>query len=200
MLAYDPLYVAQFCGSRAESRASEINPKSRPRVITPHPGELARLLGDRDAKSINAHRIDAAREAARIAECVVVLKGHQTLIADRDGTVHMLFCLEYMRCFYQRSTDEGETWSTPVEITGAFDTFRAAYPWKVLATGPGHGIQLSGGRLLVPVWLSTGTGGHAHRPSAVSVIISDDHGKTWQRGEIVVKNPNGEIRAQLRAG
>ena len=39
------------------------------------------------------------------------------LIADRDGTVHMLFCLEYMRCFYQRSTDDGVTWSTPVEIT-----------------------------------------------------------------------------------
>jgi len=71
------------------SRAHEINPHSRPRVITPHPGELARLLGDRDAKSINANRIDAAREAARIANCVVVLKGHQTLIADRDGHVNV---------------------------------------------------------------------------------------------------------------
>ena len=71
------------------SRASEINPQSRPRVITPHPGELARLLGDRDAKAINANRIDAAREAARAANCVVVLKGHQTLIADRDGHVNV---------------------------------------------------------------------------------------------------------------
>jgi len=71
------------------SRANEINPKSRPRVITPHPGELARLLGDRDAKSINANRIDAAREAARAANCVVVLKGHQTLIADPEGHVNV---------------------------------------------------------------------------------------------------------------
>ena len=71
------------------SRANEINPNARPRVITPHPGELARLLGDRDAHAINANRIDAAREAARVANCVVVLKGHQTLIADRDGHVNV---------------------------------------------------------------------------------------------------------------
>src|SRR5262249_47365925 len=45
-------------------RIAEINPEGRPRVITPHPGELARLVGG-DAKSINAARIDAARDAAR---------------------------------------------------------------------------------------------------------------------------------------
>ena len=60
----------------------------------------------------------------------------------------------------------------------------------MLATGPGHGIQLVSGRLIVPVWLSTGTGGHAHRPSCVAVIYSDDHGKTWQRGDIVVRDPD----------
>jgi NAD(P)H-hydrate epimerase len=71
------------------SRASEINPNGRPRVITPHPGELARLLGRDNAKSINAARIDAVREAARVANCVVVLKGHQTLIADPEGHVNV---------------------------------------------------------------------------------------------------------------
>ena len=69
-------------------RAAEINPHGRPRVITPHPGELARLIGG-DARSINAARIDAAREAARKANCIVVLKGHQTLIADPDGYVRV---------------------------------------------------------------------------------------------------------------
>jgi Neuraminidase (sialidase) len=112
-------------------------------------------------------------------------------IADRqNGSVHFLYCVEYARCFYRRSDDEGASFTEPVEITAAFERFGPEYPWKVLATGPGHGIQLSGGRLLVPVWLSTGTGGHAHRPSAVSVIISDDHGTTWKRGEIVVAHPN----------
>lgn len=64
----------------------EINPAGRPRVITPHPGELARIIGS-DAKSINADRLRAAREAAAACRCVVVLKGHQTLIADPDGNV-----------------------------------------------------------------------------------------------------------------
>ncbi|MGN6182609.1 MAG: ADP-dependent NAD(P)H-hydrate dehydratase, partial [Thermoanaerobaculia bacterium] len=42
---------------------------------------------NRDAKSINANRIDAAREAARATQCVVVLKGFQSLVAEPDGSV-----------------------------------------------------------------------------------------------------------------
>lgn len=112
-----------------------------------------------------------------------------TLIADR-GVVHLLYCVEYMRCFYTRSEDDGATFAPPIEITRTFEDFKTDYDWKVLATGPGHGIRLSkSGRLIVPVWLSTGEGGHGHRPSAVSVILSDDSGKTWKRGDIVVKHP-----------
>jgi sialidase-1 len=125
-------------------------------------------------------------------------------IAGHDGTVHFLFCLEYMRCFYMRSEDDGVTWSKPMEITAAFDPFRPEYGWKVLATGPAHGIQLKSGRLLVPVWLSTGTGGgNAHHPSVTATIFSDDGGKTWQRGGIAVPNtdewvnPNETVVAQL---
>ena len=32
-------------------------------------------------------------------------------IAARDGTVHFVYCVEYMRCFYMRSDDDGVTWS-----------------------------------------------------------------------------------------
>jgi NAD(P)H-hydrate epimerase len=67
-------------------RASEINPRGFPRVITPHPGELARILGT-GTKSIADDRIAAVREAARACNCVVVLKGHQTLVAETDGHV-----------------------------------------------------------------------------------------------------------------
>jgi len=112
-------------------------------------------------------------------------------IVDRDtGAVHFLYCVEYARCYYMRSDDEGNTFTNPTDITPTFEKFRKHYDWRVLATGPGHGIQLTNGRLLIPVWLSTGTGGHAHRPSCVSVIYSDDHGQSWQRGEIVVAHPN----------
>jgi sialidase-1 len=127
-------------------------------------------------------------------------------IADRDGSIHFLYCVEYVRCFAIHSGDEGATWSTPVEITDTFERFRPEYDWKVIATGPGHGIQLRSGRLLVPVWLSTGTGGGAHRPSVTATIVSDDHGRTWYRGEIAVPNtpefiyPNETAAVELADG
>lgn len=65
-------------------KLAEINPRSLPRVITPHPGELGRLM-DMKAETINADRLASAREAARVSRCVVVLKGHQTIVADPDG-------------------------------------------------------------------------------------------------------------------
>ena len=135
-----------------------------------------------------------------------VTYNNPVLIADKDGTVHMLFCLEYMRCYYQRSTDDGLTWSEPTEITAAFEPFRKHYAWKVLATGPDHGIQLRNGRLIVPVWLSTGTGGNAHRPSVTATIYSDDQGKTWHASEIAVPcteewiNPNETTAIELADG
>ncbi len=135
-----------------------------------------------------------------------VTYNNPVLIADRDGTVHMVFCLEYMRCFYQRSDDDGNTWSKPIETTKTFEAFRKGYDWKVLATGPNHGIQLKNGRLLVPVWLSTGTGRNAHRPSVTATIVSDDGGKTWQASEIAIPNtrkfvnPNETVAVELADG
>ena len=132
------------------------------------------------------------------------------IVDHETGAVHFLYCLEYMRCFYMRSDDDGATWTKPVEITKTFEDFRSDYDWKVLATGPSHAIQLTHGpkrgRLVVPVWLSLGTGGHAHRPSVTATIYSDDHGKTWQRGDIAVPDtsefiyPNETVVVQLSDG
>ncbi|HWS70744.1 MAG TPA: NAD(P)H-hydrate dehydratase, partial [Thermoanaerobaculia bacterium] len=83
-----PLVIDASALNAFAGRAEELNPHGRPRVITPHPGELARLLGT-DAKTINADRIGAARDAASRTNCVVVLKGSQTLVADREGFVHV---------------------------------------------------------------------------------------------------------------
>jgi sialidase-1 len=126
-------------------------------------------------------------------------------IADEhSGAVHFLYCVEYARCFYVRSDDEGRTFGEPVEITATIERFRAEYEWKVLATGPGHGIQLRTGRLIVPVWLSTSDGGHAHRPSRVATIYSDDGGATWERGDIVptaeLVNPSETAAVELEDG
>ena len=79
-------------------------------------------------------------------------------------------------------------WSKAVDeglFEVATDAARYAAEALVIATGPGHGIQLTKGphkgRLVVPVWLSLGTGGHAHRPSVTATIYSDERGRTRRR-------------------
>jgi sialidase-1 len=109
-------------------------------------------------------------------------------IVDRvTGAIEFLYCINYARCYSMRSTDDGVTWSEPVDITASFEPLRKHYDWKVIATGPGHGIQLKCGRLVVPIWIAYGKEGD-HGPSAVSTLFSDDHGKTWKAGEIAVPN------------
>ena len=53
--------------------------REAPTVLTPHEGELARLL-DRDSKSVAAHRLAALRQAVERFRCIVVLKGYGTLV------------------------------------------------------------------------------------------------------------------------
>ena len=55
-----------------------------PTVLTPHAGELGRLLG-REPDAIEAHRLDCAREAARVSGAVVLLKGDDTIVASPGG-------------------------------------------------------------------------------------------------------------------
>ncbi len=57
-----------------------------PRVLTPHSGELGRLLGE-EASWVNAHRVEAASRAVERFGCVFLLKGAGTLIAGPDKGV-----------------------------------------------------------------------------------------------------------------
>ncbi len=139
------------------------------------------------------------------------------MIADANGTLHALFCHNYARVFRMRSNDDGLTFSQPVEITADLEPLRQRYPWRVIATGPGHGIQLATGRLVVPIWMSSGETGEfgagklGHRPSDVASIYSDDHGLTWRCGETVVadgqvaygetiRNPSETVPIELSDG
>jgi NAD(P)H-hydrate epimerase len=60
--------------------------RTAPTVLTPHAGELGRLLGV-DSQEIERERLRHARDAARRSAAVVVLKGDDTLIAHPDGLV-----------------------------------------------------------------------------------------------------------------
>ena len=65
-------------------RLDELAERDLPTILTPHAGELGRLLG-RSSADVQARRLSSAREAARRAGAVVVLKGDDTIVAAPDG-------------------------------------------------------------------------------------------------------------------
>ena len=69
-----------------EGHADELKGWGRWLVITPHPGEMARLIGS-TAGAVQKDRLNIARNFAREHQVVVVLKGNRTLIASPDGAV-----------------------------------------------------------------------------------------------------------------
>jgi NAD(P)H-hydrate epimerase len=66
-------------------RAGELK-QTKPLAITPHPGEMARLVGG-SVPEIQANRISIAKKAAAAWNAFVILKGQQTVIAAPDGRV-----------------------------------------------------------------------------------------------------------------
>lgn len=95
---------------------------------------------------------------------------------------------ELPTCYLQaiKSTDDGKTWSAPVELN-----LQVKEEWmQFLGTGPGKGIQLENGkhkgRLIVPVYFS-----NMARVMSCTVVYSDDDGRTWKRS--TSPNDNREI-------
>jgi NAD(P)H-hydrate epimerase len=67
-----------------ESHSNQLNGKGRLLVITPHPGEMARLAGCSTVE-IQKDRLRVARDFAREHELIVVLKGNRTLVVQPSG-------------------------------------------------------------------------------------------------------------------
>lgn len=57
-------------------------------VLTPHPGEMARLSGQ-DTEGVQGDREGAAATLAKEYDCVVALKGHETIVADASGETYV---------------------------------------------------------------------------------------------------------------
>src|SRR5690606_2361839 len=60
--------------------------RTAPTLLTPHPGELARLLATTVA-AVESDRLAAARDAARRSGATVLLKGHLSVVADPGGSL-----------------------------------------------------------------------------------------------------------------
>ena len=69
-----------------EGHAKELDGAHTPLVLTPHPGEMARLLNS-TVPAVQHDRINVARTFAREHRLVLVLKGHRTLVASPDGEI-----------------------------------------------------------------------------------------------------------------
>ena len=67
-------------------KMTEVGKAGRTIVLTPHPGEMARLAG-KSVEEIQSNRLEEARIFARRRGVTLVLKGSRTLIAHRDGRV-----------------------------------------------------------------------------------------------------------------
>ena len=66
-----------------EGRAKDIAARAQPTVLTPHPGEAARLVGEFDGRDDRARR-EAAVKLARVSRGIVILKGHGSVVTDGD--------------------------------------------------------------------------------------------------------------------
>jgi ADP-dependent NAD(P)H-hydrate dehydratase / NAD(P)H-hydrate epimerase len=86
VLDADGLNAHADSGAHGGCHLNDLAARTAPTVLTPHPGELARLL-DTDTGEIARQRLAHARQAAARAGAVVVLKGDDTLVADPCGLV-----------------------------------------------------------------------------------------------------------------
>ena len=114
------------------------------------------------------------------------------VIDASTGVIWLLFCKnrkdgdERMICegkaprtvWITSSDDDGATWAEPREITDAVKPPE----WSWYATGPGHGIQLTSGRLLIPCDHIVFENCVHEDPIHSHVIYSDDGGTTWLVG------------------
>jgi sialidase-1 len=117
---------------------------------------------------------------------------------ESEGQIMKGTTKEPRTVWLMKSTDDGRTWTEPVNISD--QARRDHWPWY--ATGPGVGIQLDRGehkgRLLIPCDHSDHDyGGHPYRSHA---IFSDDGGETWHISGAIGQKTNECQAVQLTDG
>jgi NAD(P)H-hydrate epimerase len=78
--------VVDADGLNALARGEALRFLEQGLVLTPHPGEAARLLGS-TAAEVQRDRLGAARQLSELSRAVVALKGHRTVVASPEGRI-----------------------------------------------------------------------------------------------------------------
>lgn len=52
----------------------------------------------------------------------------EPIVDFQTGEVYMLYQIDYARCYYIKSTDDGKSWTEPVDITSVIEQFKKDYP------------------------------------------------------------------------
>jgi sialidase-1 len=112
---------------------------------------------------------------------------------NNTQTVWLPFCVDYKTLYLTESIDLGRTWSEPRNMSQEQGLLENTY----CHNGPGNGIQMSTGRLVIPTSLNE-----------PRVLYSDDHGVNWSLGKPigmgsepqVFERTDGSLCANLRSG
>lgn len=168
------------------------------------------------------------RQWGSVAELkALVLPGRRTMnpcpLYDATSNTVFLFCIcvksgktersqiwrgrSAARLCFATSPDGGSSWTALRDVTDeaiGSDLSR----WATFAVGPGHGVQLNSGRLVVPAYTYYVHGclrGLVPLPCCTRqhalVFFSDDGGRSWQKGALVVGGQTGECQvAEIDGG
>ncbi len=126
---------------------------------------LLRRSGDGGRSWSDPLRIEAPLPTVRTVN-------NPVLIACRDGRVLLLHGSDYRRVWLRVSLDDGCSFGAPEEITDGFELLGNAgqpLPYDLVAPGPGHGIEMPDGTLLLTAWFACG-GPVDHFPSATALV------------------------------
>lgn len=193
-----------------------------PAIVTTTRGTLLAFAEGRTGSSSDTDDIDIVLRRSTdngrtwspmrvIADMGADTIGNPCPIVDREtGTIWLLLCWNarsgpeseivigkaQRSVWLTRSDDDGATWSPLLDITR-----QVKRPdWRWYATGPCHGIQTTGGRLIAPCDFTVGDPDPHYSHYGSHVVYSDDHGASWQIGGIVQGQVNECALADLGDG
>jgi sialidase-1 len=118
--------------------------------------------------------------------------GDQCAVVDRKtGTIWCFFARNKKAPLYLTgSEDDGVTWKKPAVVTKDVSGPEWLKSGNKYWFGPGHGIQLRSGRLLIPAFhVERLKGDGKYAKHHAHVVYSDDHGKSWKVGGTVGGRP-----------